>query len=50
MTSTLGFNLGNVRLRAEKRREFQNSAVMELKANRVTESRLTRRAFSRWQD
>ena len=27
MTSTLGFNVGNVRLRAEKRREFQTQPL-----------------------
>ena len=46
MTSTLRFNLGDVRLRAEERRELQKLSrkLIELKANhyRVTESRLTR--------
>ena len=46
MTSTLGFNLGDVRLRDEERRELQKLSreLIELKANhyRVTESRLTR--------
>ena len=46
MTSTLRFNLGDVRLRDEERRELQKLSrkLIELKANhyRVTESRLTR--------
>jgi hypothetical protein len=47
MTSTLRFNLGDVRLRAEERRELQKLSrklITELKANqhRVTESRLPR--------
>ena len=50
MTSTLRFNLGDVRLRDEERRELQKLSrkLIELKANhyRVTESRLPR-AFSR---
>jgi hypothetical protein len=46
MTSTLRFNFGRFRLRAEERRELQKLSrkLIELKANhyRVTESRLTR--------
>ena len=46
MTRTLRFNLGDVRLCDEERREFQKSSreLIELRANhyRVTESRLTR--------
>jgi hypothetical protein len=46
MTSTLRFNLGDVRLRNEERREFQKFSrkLIELRANhyRVTESHLTR--------
>ena len=46
MTSTLGFNLGDVRLRDEARRQLQKLSreLIELEANhyRVTESRLTR--------
>ena len=46
MTSTSGFNLGDVRLRDEERRQLQKLSrkLIELKANhyRVTESRLTR--------
>ena len=42
MTSTLGFNLGDVRLRDEERRELQKLSreLIELKANhyRVTEN------------
>ena len=49
MTSTLRFNLGDVRLRDEERRQLQKLSreLIELKANhyRVTESRLTRQAF-----
>jgi hypothetical protein len=45
MTSTLRFNLGDVRLRDEERRQLQKLSreLIELKANhyRVTESRLT---------
>jgi len=50
MTSTLRFNLGDVRLRAEERRELQKLSrkLIELKANhyRVTESRLTARILA----
>ncbi len=46
MTSTLRFDLGDVRLRAEERRQLQKLSreLIELEANhyRVTESRLTR--------
>ena len=46
MTSTLRFNLGDVRLRDEEWREFQKLSrkLIELKANqyRVTESPLIR--------
>ena len=43
MTSTLRFNLGDVRLRAAAAKKFSRKLI-ELKANhyRVTESRLTR--------
>jgi hypothetical protein len=45
MTGTLGFNLGDVRLRDEERHQLQKLSreLIELKANhyRVTESRLT---------
>ena len=46
MTSTICFDLGDVRLRDEERRQLQKLSreLIELKANhyRVTESRLTR--------
>ena len=41
MTSTLGFNLGDVRLCAEERREFQKLSreFIELKCERLTGER-----------
>ena len=42
MTSTLRFNLGDVRLRDEERRELAETYRVEGKPLLVTESRLTR--------